>query len=109
MAFKLNKGQAAILEKHIADLHEARDALAQAMATYAESLSDAREFRDELVSGWREDIEDRSEKWKESEKGEAATTFVDAWEALELDEMDFEPENECSHADALGEAPTEAE
>jgi hypothetical protein len=103
---KLTKKGEKALDELIAELEAARDALIQAAATYGEHLTAAREFRDELVEQWKAEIEEKSERWQESPAGEAAAAFVEKWEELELDDLEFNPEEgDCGHPEALGEAP----
>jgi hypothetical protein len=49
----------------VAELHEFKN-LAQAYETSREALS---EFLDDIVGRWEGEIEERSEKWRESEAG----------------------------------------
>jgi exonuclease VII small subunit len=60
---------------------------------YNDVLEEAREFRDDIVSVFDDFISNKSEKWQESDKGQAAASLKDAWENLTLDQIDVdEPE-----------------
>lgn len=62
-AFKLTKKEAAELSE-LADAYStARDALAERL--------------DEIASKWEEALEERSDKWRESERGEEITALVE--------------------------------
>jgi hypothetical protein len=108
MSVKLNKAQIAERARIVAILEKARSALSVAFVNYSHALEEAREFRDDLVTDWRDEISDKSEKWRESERGEATAALVDAWEGLEF-EGEFVPEIDLGHAEALAEAPEEPE
>lgn len=54
------------------------------------ALSDARALRDEIVSDADEYIENRSEKWQESETGQEVRAYKEQWEYAELDDKEIE-------------------
>jgi hypothetical protein len=107
MAIKLNKSDSAKLQRIVSGLQTAGDVVRDAVTAYVDRLAEAKEFRDEMVQKWQDEIAEKSERWQEGDAGSAATEFVDAWENLDLDELNFEPESEFSHSEALSEAPTE--
>jgi hypothetical protein len=53
-----------------------------------EALSKCRDFRDEIVGEMDEYMADRSEKWTESDAGEAYSGWKDEWENFELDDIE---------------------
>ena len=93
-------------------LGEARATMEAACSGYSEKLAEARGFRDDLVDRLRDEIDGKSDKWQDSPKGEAAAFFRDAWEGLDLDDVDvvmpddFE-EVDLPHAGTLTEAAEE--
>lgn len=81
------KLSAAITEAN-AKIEEANELVAAAREAYNSVLEDARNFRDDIVSRVQDEVNERSEKWQEGDKGQAATVFVEAWENLDLDDLD---------------------
>ena len=86
----------------------------EALDAYNSALSDARDFRDEIVGDRDGDYQDKSEAWQEGDKGQAVRTWIDEWEGAELDEVEIEfpeelEEPDLAHADALNDLPEEAE
>ena len=106
MAFKLTKAEvkegaqiAAALEEALAildkacevfnnDLESMRLVVQDAIDGYNDKLSDARQFSEDLATRFEIEIDEKSEKWQEGEAGSAASELKDAWEALELDDIE---------------------
>lgn len=107
MALKLTKdeikqrdGFIADLEKGSSNLEEAfkvfnsvlegaRIDLRDAVGKYNEALAAARGFAEDIASRLEDEIDDKSEKWQESDKGQAAAAFKDDWESVEFqDDLD---------------------
>lgn len=97
-------------------------AVAQAEEGFVDALSDLKSTIDEMVSDWESDFSDKSERWQEGEKGEAARAFIDAWADLDLEAHTIEepepvtvdemPEIEWDFglpSDVINDLPTEAE
>jgi hypothetical protein len=103
MAFKLNKGQiserdalavdirakAEALDAAIKAYNEGMEPLAQAVTDaareYNESLSDVREFVTGIAEDGRAEFDEKSERWQAGEKGQSADSWIQAWEAVEID------------------------
>ena len=108
MAIKLTKSENEHRDELVADLEVAGSALHAAMeeafnlvneanriaaaayAEYNETLANAREFAQDIASRLREELDARSEKWLESDKGQAATEMVERWESDEFDDLEWE-------------------
>ena len=108
MAFKLTKAEITERESNAVALEEARAILdtarekfnndlesmrlvmQDAVDGYNGRLADAREFRDDLVGRFEDEINDKSDKWQEGDAGNAAAELVQAWQALELDDIEVE-------------------
>ena len=71
-------------------VNEANEIAAAAYAEYNETLANAREFAQDIASRLREELDARSEKWLESDKGQAATEMVERWESDEFDDLEWE-------------------
>jgi vacuolar-type H+-ATPase subunit H len=95
-------------------LAEAKAPFEAAIVAYNDALSAIRELAEEIYGEADSEISDKSDKWQDSEKGQAAIAFKDHWEGLQLDEVsvDFPDEIEIDlpfSVDDLGEAPEGAE
>ena len=132
MSFKLDKADNARRDRLVEELREGAGKIEDAMREYNEAVAALRAPVEELVAAYNETLEEakgfaedigntadatfdeRSEKWREGEKGEAAGVFRDAWMEIDLEpyEVDFPAEMEVeapSHADDLEGLPAEAE
>lgn len=126
MAFKLSKADSKLKDEHAQHLRDAKekitiqenmmtvavDALNRAIKDYNGVLADVKTFVDEHAEVWQAEHDDKSEKWQESEKGEAATTLIGEWEGFDaddLDEVEVPDVPESEHADALDALPSESE
>lgn len=108
MAWKLTKEEAARRDEVTNAAGAARDALNAALDAYNEkvaaafaelktatdayneSCASARDFAEAVATRLRDEHFAKSERWQESEKGQAADAFVSAWEDFAA--ADFEPE-----------------
>jgi len=132
MALKLSKAQLTTREEIVSRLRLTHDDLSRAMVVFNEALAAARdviqpqidahsevmqaarEFAGEVVAGAQEAIDAKPEDWLNSVKGQAATSFLEAWEDLDLDadEVDL-PEDleglDPELADTLADAPIKPE
>lgn len=92
---KLTDKQANDFERVKADVDAAREELRAATIAYNESLRAAHEFVEGVANAARERLDGSSERWRDSEKGQNAATWVEYWESaaseLENGELD-EPE-----------------
>ena len=118
MAFKLTKVQIKERDEMVAALREkaevvtaAKTAWEEAVNDYNGALADANTFVEGLASDFRSQFDDKSERWQEGERGEAASTFVEAWEGVSLDEHDAADTDIDTTADidALEGLPTAAD
>jgi hypothetical protein len=133
VAFKLNKTQIKERDRLAAALRESGDAMVLAVTTFNEELetlkepliealtaynvllAETKEFVEGFLKEAQGDFEDKTETWQDGEKGEQAKEWLDAWEELDLEEIDFdfpdpiaEDFDSSEHAVALEEAPEEA-
>lgn len=96
------------LEKKAELIGKANEVVAEAVAEYNEALEKAREFRDEIVGAMQEYHSERSEKWQEGDAGSAYQEWIDAWEAMELDELPEPDEIDIpEHAAEIEQGPHE--
>ena len=130
MAFKLTKHDAARRAEHVEKLTEAaakleddvfnagfeqlRGPLTAALAEYNSVLAEARGFAEDIASQADSELDEKSERWRDGDRGQAAVAFKDEWEGLALDELELELPDEArlpdeDHAAVLEGAPTEAE
>jgi predicted nucleic acid-binding Zn-ribbon protein len=132
VAFKLTKHDAARRAEHVEKLTEAaakledavvvfnagleqlKGPLTAALAEYNSVLAEARGFAEDIASQADSELDEKSERWRDSDRGQAAVAFKDEWEGLALDELELELPDEArlpdeDHAAVLEGAPTEAE
>lgn len=77
------------------ELEKAFSAVQHASVVYNEAADAVRTFLSDLVDGWRDEWNDKSEGWQDGEKGEAASLFIneieqfaDGIEPVEVDQPD---------------------
>ncbi len=132
MAFKLDKqelkrrdqlfdelGEArAKLEDAVAvfndDLNVAREKLQNQIAAYNEVVLEARGFIEDVASRLDSEFDDKSERWQESDKGQAAASLRDEWQNIAFDGIEIEyPEDieidGADHDGILENLPVETE
>lgn len=132
MAFKLSKAQQKTIDDHIETLKKKRavvqeaesarteaisalDATVQdALRDYNGALANAKSFVESTAEEFRSAFDEKSERWQEGDAGSDASTFVEAWEEVSLEEHDDQdtvaPDEQELDADidALEALPTEA-
>lgn len=132
MTFKLSKQERAQRDEHVERLENAWGELEQAISTYNgeaeklkppvelaiekynEMMAAAKEFAEQVAKRIEEKYDEKSEKWQEGEKGQVAAEFRDAWQHMDMEEIELRWPEEVSiddpdHAPELAELPTEAE
>lgn len=102
------------VEKYIEAMEEPRDTLRKAIEDYNEAIVAAKGFAEDIASQADSDISDKSDKWQEGERGQAASDWKGEWENIDLDEITFEyPEEieppDMDHAESLENLPEAAE
>lgn len=114
MAIKLSKAQTKERDQLLTRLREAKEKLEAAQADYEAAMTaydlvvgDIATWRDDVVSDWQSEFDDKSERWQEGERGEAASAFIQEWEGLELEELEEPNWPDLDHADDLEDLPTE--
>jgi uncharacterized membrane-anchored protein YjiN (DUF445 family) len=84
---RLNEARAALEEKidaanaAIGEANEARDA-------FNSHITDAQEFVDGIASEIEDFINEKSERWQEGEKGQAATAMLGEWQGYSFETLD---------------------
>jgi len=99
MAFQLSKIEHREKENLITSLRttaeafeaaqESGEGIPERLAEFLVELSDAESFRDEIASRWRDEYDDKSEKWQEGDKGEAVNNLIEDWESADFTEPDL--------------------
>lgn len=104
---KLTDMQANKFETIKSDVETAREELRGATIAYNAALRVAHEFVEGVASAARERFDTRSERWQDSDKGQSAATWVEAWESaaseLENGELDEPEEGELEGLDIADE------
>jgi predicted nucleic acid-binding Zn-ribbon protein len=132
VAFKLSKQELADRDGHVEKLEKAwaelvgtvstynleveaiRVPVEKAVADYNEALGGAKEFAEHVATRLEGEYDEKSEKWRDGDKGQAAAELKDAWQEIDTEEINLEwPEDlsidDPDHAPELAELPTEAE
>lgn len=139
MPFKLTKPQTTKYNLLIENARSSLDSLNQAITDYNESVPSAptqtpldsaevhvayqayrdridelKSFAERLASQWRDDIDNRSDSWQDSDRGQAAEDFTSEWENFspEPDGLDWDenpvPDYEGSEIDDFEALPESA-
>lgn len=108
MPFKLTKDQAAEKSRLTDEIVGAKAKIEQAMQAYNTSvaalrppveevvtqlnnlLAEAREFCSGIAAKAQDDIDEKSDKWQDSDAGQAAMEWQQGWEGVELDDLDYQ-------------------
>lgn len=108
MALKLSKSQIAektersaalaatheALEQAISEYNDAAEALRApvdaALEAFNEALFDARNWAEELGGDLRNEFSEKSEKWQEGERGQAADQWLEQWEQYQPDAAEID-------------------
>lgn len=94
-------------------LETLREALRSDIARYNEVISEARGFAEDIASQADSDFDEKSERWQEGDKGQAASQWRSEWENAGLDDVeieypaDFEFEDESKRSELLEALPEE--
>ena len=106
-----------ILEAAINEDPQDPDDISSAAATFQVIVSEAEALRDEVATRLRDEFDEKSDKWREGEKGEAANQFIGEWEDADFSDCDLDLANPLDidlsglddHAETLDNLPSEAE
>lgn len=91
------------IEKYNETINAARSDVEAALTDYNAAIGEAASFRDDLVSEMDSYEGDRSEKWAETEAGEAFANWKSEWEGAELDEVEIDFPEELETPDNVQE------
>jgi hypothetical protein len=85
----------------------------EALRSYNEAVKQAEAFAAEVASELREAVEEKSDRWKESDAGQAAESFASEWEEFAARPIPqihiIDPELEEKPCHALSELPSESD
>lgn len=105
-----------VIEKQVAIMQNAQAALNAAIADYNELVDEAYGFVEDIHSEREGEYDDRSERWQEGERGEAAATWLseleevrDSLTGIEPVEFDLTMEELTDHSEILDDMPEGAE
>lgn len=103
---------AVAIGKYNAQLLSMQQEVDGAVEEYNEALSQARDFRDEVVSEMEDYAGDKSEKWTDSDAGTAFSDWKSEWEQVELEDVEVEYPDEIevpdNHQETFEALPEEA-
>lgn len=101
MALKLSAQEKKQRSELIAQLQEKEEALRTALANLNDLHEEVREFKEALVDRLREEFDEKSDAWRDGERGAAVDEWVNSWDELETDEvsdLDSSPLSEALEA-----------
>ena len=84
--------------------------VARAIDSYNEVVTDMETFRDEIVGEMSSYYDDRSEKWQDSDTGQAYSGWKDDWEGLDVspvEAVEVIEDREVDHHDNLANMASE--
>lgn len=90
---KLKAAETALSEavvKYNETMTEAFAPLATARDTYNAAVDEAREWAGNVASELRGEIEEKSERWRESDKGTDAESMAEEWEGYDPENVEME-------------------
>jgi len=127
MAFKLNKTEskrkselADTLTSKLMTFEEARasqtgkedSTLSDALAEVLVALSETKEFVEEVASRMRDEYDEKSEKWQESDTASEIDEMINEWENADFEEPDLTDPGSLefdNYAETLEELPEEVQ
>jgi oligoendopeptidase F len=87
------------LEDRINNYNEAVISLRSAHDECQEAIVKVREWVENIASDRRDKFDEKSEKWLESEAGDAASEWLEAWESFEIEDIELEIPSEIELPD----------
>ena len=95
-------------------IQDAVDDLQAFVEGFQKAVEDAKAFCDDVSARLRDEFDDKSDTWKESDKGQEAESFVSTWEDASFEDVgdvetpEYERDTDYSnHAAILEELPIE--
>ena len=101
MAFQLSAKERKSLDECASDLDAAREGVEAAMLQYAAALVKTRTLRIEVFERLNLEFELKSERFRDSVKGDEIANMLAEWEDLDLDD----PVLDLDHGDKLTQLP----
>jgi hypothetical protein len=98
---KYNLMASAIAEYNRA-LDEAFTPVGEAMDKYNATVSDANGWKEQIVSEIDEYISNKSDKWQESDKGNAVECWKESFQSQDVEEVELELGEPCEIPEELG-------
>jgi len=97
-----------------AEVEKLREPVEQALEAYNEAVGEARSFAEDNASEGEAAYDERSERWQEGERGQAAQQWVQQWQQVQLDDYEISFPDELafdapSHSEDLNDLPVELE
>lgn len=91
-----------------------RPPVEEAITGYNSILAKVRDFTSGIAARGREELDNKSEKWLESDTGQSAEEWTESWETVELDDIDFQWPDELTidlddYLESLEDLPQAAE
>lgn len=97
-----------------AEVEKLKEPVTAALTKYNEVVEQARGFAEDIAREADEEIDSKSDKWRDGEKGQAAILWKDEWERADLSDFEITFPDELpgdlpEHPEILDGLPTELE
>jgi hypothetical protein len=117
MAFRLSKSQLTAWERRIGAARASLDALNDVIISFNRTLASAgeplrgaaqaynsalRELQstaEKLAGDWRSTFNERTDRWQDGYRGQAANEWIEAWENYSPEDAEFDPPDEVEEQD----------
>jgi hypothetical protein len=104
MAFRLTKGQLRQKQTLLTTLREAEQAFEGAVMAYNGAVEQAREWAQKTADGIRSEYDSKSERWQDSQTGQAVSVWLDEWDNLDADLVEL-PDSVAGALETLAHQP----
>jgi len=78
-------------ESFVNDSQEEWEKVQKAQDAYNSAVTNAEEFCSDIIADIEAFMDNKSEKWLDSERGELTQSWLNEWEQVELSEVELEP------------------
>lgn len=90
MAFKLTAKEDRRFNELVENMTEMEEQLHQQLQAYNEAVQEVEIFKDTIVDRWKTEYDNKSDSWRDSDKGQEVEALIAEWDALNVDEVKLE-------------------
>lgn len=80
----------AAISEYNGELELLRNKIERAIGDYNETATEVRDFRDEIAQEIQDYMDERSDAWREGDKGGAYSEWQTQWGNIDLEDLEFE-------------------